>query len=109
MIDTSMKIDKKMLYKYIYDELRICFDWYYYSDGGYILTIEYNENDNEYEIVFKTDNITYRFVITPYNEITANYIIIVYTDGCTDFSMNGCKHVFTYDEIEKFIYNCFVE
>lgn len=102
MIDTTAKIDKNDLKKYVFDNLRNDFNWYYYSDGGYILTIDYNET--EYKITFKTDDIVYTFEIAPYNATTSNYIICVYT---SDYTVSGYKHVFTYDEIEKFIYDCF--
>lgn len=98
-------IDKNGLKKYVFDYLQNEIDWYAYSNGGFIRKIFYD--DDTYTIKFITNDITYHFEITPYNEKSSNYVISVYTTDYNDFCANGCKHVFTYDEIEKFIYDCF--
>lgn len=105
MIDTSMKIDKNDLKKYVFDNLRNDFNWYDYSDGGYILTILYD--DDHYKIDFITNIITYHFEILDYDIEKSNYVICVYTTDCDTFAVSGTKHIFTYDAIEKFIYDCF--
>ena len=115
MIDTSMKIDKKLMHTYMMNELRLNVDWYFYGNGYHILTVKYGNNENDYdididyEVTFKTDDITYHFYITPYDEniTSSHYVVFVQTTDCNNVCVSGTKHVFTYDEIENFINDCF--
>jgi hypothetical protein len=108
MIDKNAKIDTYGLTNYVFDYLRNEVDWYDYSDGGFILTIQCDDDTHtSYIIKFITDGITYNFEISPYSATSSNYVICVYTTNCNNYCVNGYKHVFTYDEIEKFIYDCF--